>query len=56
MMPSLVFTFAMLGSLPVPTWSALAIVRIVSDEMVLPSTPTQRGQQHVWKTPLPSTR
>ena len=55
MMPSLVFTLAMLGSLPVPTWSAV-FVRIVNDEMVLPSTPTQRGRQHVWKTPLPSTR
>ena len=55
MMPSLVFTLAMLGSLPVPTWSAV-FVRIVNDEMVLPSTPTHRGQQHVWKTPLPSTR
>lgn len=55
MMPSLVFTLAMLGSLPVPTWSAV-FVRIVNDEMVLPSTPAQRGLQHVWKTPFPSTR
>ena len=55
MMPSLVFTLAMLGSLPVPTWSAV-FVRIVNDEIVLPSTPVQRGQQHVWKTPFPWTR
>lgn len=55
MMASLALTLSLFGSFPVSAWST-AVVRIVQDEVALPSTPAQRGLQQAWKTPLPSTR